>query len=469
MRLIQQQAPNVQELPGVMEPIPIREWRGVNTFDPFSIDDAFLTDAVNMTTADYPALAVRPGYTVLGSAIGGRVLGLGVWKDTELHAVFADGTWRKWTGSAWSTLKSGLNTTVDWTFTNFQGGWTDINLVGCNGIDGMLRYDGSTVQLFGNVPAGANFVTTYQNRLWVAFGKEIRACKLDQGDIWDDFTVTDSASYGKDIETPRGEPVSGLSGGLSKLTIATPNSLLKLNGALPSDFQTFTITDDEGFANNKSATTREGELSFVHPLGVFAYGGGVLPDRAFSEAVKGYQASISQSAAGTDGDRLYYTVSPDVTLVYDPRSGIQAWSVYKGFTPTQYAVFQHRLYVGDATGRVLRINDGTTDAGTPISWKAISKAFSLGSIARRGRWLKLWLTVEMAAGSSLTVSLSKSATGDADWVPVQSVTGTGSTAIQRIIIPVGSFARENVVRVKIEGTGWVRIHELTRQIRQLSM
>ncbi|MEK0313745.1 hypothetical protein [Cohnella sp. 56] len=469
MRLIQQQAPSVQELPGVTEPIPIREWRGVNTFDPLSIDDAYLTDAVNMTTADYPALAVRPGYTVLGGAIGGKVLGLGVWKDTELHAVFADGTWRKWTGSAWSTLKSGLHTTTDWTFTNFQGGWADINLVGVNGVDGMFRYDGSTVQLFGNAPAGSSYVTTYQNRLWVAFGQEIRASKLDEPEIFDAFGGTDSDSYGKTIETARGEDVIGLSAGLSRLTIATPNSLLRLNGSLPSDFQTFPITEDVGFASNKSAVTRDGELSFIHQLGIYVYTGGMLPDRAFSEIVKGYQTGISQSAAGTDGDRLYYTLRPDVTLVYDPRSGIEAWSVYKGFTPTCYARMQGRLYAGDAAGRVLRLEDGADDAGQPISWRAVSKAFTSAAIARRARWLKLWVVAEMAAGATMHVYLSKSAAGDADWELMQSVTGTGAMEAQRVIIPVGKYALERIVRVKLEGTGWVRIHELARQVRKLSL
>lgn len=159
MNLIQKPLSNYPPLSGV-QTITVREFRGVNTFDPFSIGEEFFTDMRNLTTDDYPTLTVRPGYTRLGNAIGTRVLGLGVWKNSQLHAVFNDGTWRRWNGSTWQTLLSNLNTSADWTFTNFQGNLDDVNLIGCNGVDGLYRYDGNAVQKFGDADDKINFITT---------------------------------------------------------------------------------------------------------------------------------------------------------------------------------------------------------------------------------------------------------------------------------------------------------------------
>ncbi|WP_127580184.1 hypothetical protein [Paenibacillus koleovorans] len=460
-----------QPLSGMLPPQSIREFRGVNSFDPYSIAENYFTDMLNMTSDDYPTASVRPGYTVLGSAIGTKVLGMGVWKDTELHAVFQDGTWRKWSGSAWSTLKSGLNTTAMWSFTNFQGNLTDVNLVGCNGVDGLHRYDGSTVQTFGDAPTNINYITTYQNRLWGASGKELHACKLDQPASWNDFGGTDEDSFAKDMESTRGENINMLSGSLSKLTIGMPNSLHELYGGLPSDFTVRLITEREGTANNRAAVVQESSLRFMHQTGLFEYlSGGMYPEKDFADIVEGFfRGSISANAVtGTDNLKLYFYDGTSQILVYDPRTGIQAWSIWNGFTPTCFTVFQHKLYIGDASGRVLRLGGAADDAGTPITWSAVTKPYTNPSAAQRQRWIKLWAMMELVSGSTVNVSLSKTADGS-DWELVHTVTGTG-TQIQRILLPIPSnFALANMIRVKFEGTGWARLHELTRQVRQLPL
>jgi hypothetical protein len=455
------------ELPGMQEPIPIREWQGANTFDPLSIADSYWTDVSNLTTADYPAASVRPGYSVLGSAIGTKVLGMGIWKDTELHAVFSDGTWRKWTGSVWTTLKSGLSTTAMWSFTNFEGNFAGINLLGANGVNGLHRYDGSTVQTFGDAPGSINYLTTYQNRVWGAFGREIRACKLDDATSWNSFPGTDEDSFGKPIESIRGEDVNMLSGSPSKLTIGMPNSLHELYGGLPSDFTVRKITEQTGVANNQAALVQDSYMRFLHQTGLFEYlSGGLYPDKAFSEIIAGFTQNITaNAAAGTDTEKLYFYDGSSCILMYDPRSGVQAWSVWHGIAPTCFTIFQHQLYIGDASGRVLRLGGAVDDAGTPIIWYAVTKPFTSSSISQRQRWLKLWLTVELAAGSSVQVYMSPSVSGN-DWTLIQTITTSGS---QRVLVPVQSFTLENTVRIKLAGTGWARIHELTRKVRLLPM
>lgn len=464
MKPVQYQPVAYQQLPGLTAPIPIREFKGLNTFDPLAINESFFTDMQNMTSDDYPAVSTRPGYSVLGT-FGTRVLGMGVWEGKELHVVFNDGTWRRWNGSTWTTLASGLSTTAEWTFTNFQGNFAQVNLIGCNGVNPMKRYDGSTVQNLAGAPSNGKYITTYQNRLWCAVGVELWSCKLDNATVWDNF-LNDDAAYRKTMESSRGEEINMLTGSLTKLTIGMPNGLHELYGGRPSDFNTKLITEDTGLASNKAQVTQDGVMRFIHGSGIYEYGGGVAPDKAFSEIIGKLLTGITdQSVAGTDGKKLYFNLPDDRLLVHDPRSGIQAWSLWRGIRAVHFASIGGTLFIGDAQGRVLRL-EGTTDGGNPITWSATTKPFNGSSLAQKMRWYKLWVMVELSG--SMDVYLSPSITGE-DWTLVQSITGTGAPLVRRVIIPVSSFARENWIRVKFAGTGWARIHEFTRQMRQLPL
>jgi hypothetical protein len=462
MRPIQYPITPAQQLDNISR-IPIREFRGLNTFDPLAIGDNYWSDVSNLDSSSFPAVEVRPGYSVIGQH-GTKVLGLGAWKGSEIHAVFNDGTWRKWDGSAWTTLKSGLSTTAEWSFTNFEGAWDGINLVGANGVNGLHRYDGSTVQTFGDAPANINHLTTYQNRIWGAFGNEIRACRLDNGEQWNHFPLTEEDSYGKTIESDRGEAISFLSGSMSKLVIGFPNSVRELYGALPSDFADKLVTDDEGFVNNHSGITNNGTLSFLHRTGIYQYSGGSLPSSEWSEIIGGYPLNLTSVATGTDGHKLYFQADTDL-IVFDGRTDIYAWNIWHGINATCF-LFTDGLYVGDAQGRVLKLG-GSTDNGSPIAWHAVSKAFSAALLAQLTRWYKLYITAELAVGSTFNVSMSKSVDGN-DWELVQSVVGNG-LGTTKILVPVGKYALESYVRIKLHGTGYVKLYEITRQTRTLPL
>jgi hypothetical protein len=468
--LIQREPVKYQSVTGMMEPTVIREFRGVNTFDPFSIADGFFTDMSNMTTDDYPAVSVRPGYSVIGTT-GTKVLGLGSYKDQKIVAVFNDGSMKSWDGSTWTTLKTGLSTSAMFSFAAFEGNLTGVNLIGANGVDGLHRYDGSTVQTFGDAPADINYITSFSNRLWGGSGKELRASSLDKPDKWNEFDINtygDEASYAKDIESTRGENINFLSGELTKLVIGMPNSRKELYGNLPSDFNDRLISDNSGFANNNSAVTKDGVIRSMHNTGIYEYvSGGMSPNNSFSEIVERYTQTItSNAAAGFDGVKQYFSTDYGDMLVYDPRSGVQAWSVWNDIQATCFLKFQNDLYIGDNLGRVLKLG-GTSDNGTAINWYAITKPFTNGSIAQKQRWIKLWTVWELAVGTTLNVYLSNTVDGN-DWELVHTVTGAG-LGIQRVIVPIQKYALVNTIRVKFEGTGWARMHEHSRQVRQLPL
>lgn len=468
MKTIQYPLPNYQPLPGMVDPITVRTFRGVNTYDPFSIDDSYFTDISNFMTDDFPTMTVRPGYTKLGSTYGTKVLGIGTWKDQQLHAVFNDGVWRRWDGTTWQTVLSGLSTTANCYFTNFKGNQSDECLFMTNGVNGLKKWDGTSAVAFGDAPSDINFITTYSNRLWGASGKELHASSLNKPDKWNEFDIStygDEASYAKTLETTRGEKINMVMGGLSKLMIGMPNSLHEMYGNLPSDFSFRLITEETGIANNQSGLVQDAVFYEIHVNGIYQYvTGGVGPDRSFSDSVKAYFTNINNSVAATDGKKFYFQIEPGKILVYDPR--LTTWTVYNGINATCFAIFQNQFYIGDDQGRVLRLG-GTDDAGTPITAYAVTKPFTNASVAQRMRWLKMWTFWELAAGSTLNIYFSATADGN-DWDLLQTITGTG-TQIQRVIIPVDKFQYENMVRIKFETIGWARLHEHTRKYRQLPL
>ncbi len=319
-RLIQYETPQYQPVQGHLPPITTREFRGLSTFDPLAIDESYFTDMSNFMTDDFPTLTTRPGYAVLGSAIGTKILGRGNWKDEELHAWGNDGTWRKWNGTSWTTLKSGLDTDAEWSSTAFEGNLGGVNLIAANGEDGLHRYNGSTVQTFGNAPADIKHLATYNKRLWGSSGMELRGSALNEPDEWNRFAGDESDSYADPIENTRGENINMLGGGMSKLVIGTPNSLHELYGWSAVDYEMRTVTEETGVANNKSAFVKDNMMRFIHKTGLYEYvSGGVSPDWSFSEAIKGLPIDEDVSAAATDGKKFYFLIETGKILVYDPR------------------------------------------------------------------------------------------------------------------------------------------------------
>jgi hypothetical protein len=464
MRNVQYQMPQYNQVSGLMPPISIREFRGLNTFDPLTINDSYFTDMQNMSTENFPALSTRKGYSVLGT-FGTRVLGMGAWQNKELHVVFNDGTWRRWNGSAWTTLASGLSTTAEWSFTNFEGNLDQINLIGSNGVNPMKRYNGSTVQDLSGAPSQGKYITTYQNRLWCAVGRELWASALDQPNEWNRFQVDQEDSYRKTIESTHGEDISMLSGSLSKLTIGMPTSLHELYGGIPADFNVKLITEASGVSSNKAITTLEGLMRFIHLSGVYEYAGGVSPDKSFSEIVGSLVTGVTpQACAGNDGTNLYFNIPNDKLLVYDTRPSVQAWTRWSGINAVEFIRIGSDLYIGDSNGRVLRLG-GSQDGTNAIPWSVTFKPFNNNSAAQMSRWYKMFLVAEFSG--TINIHMSNKVSGE-DWTLIDSITSTGLSA-QRIIIPVTQFTLENWVRIKLSGTGQIKLHEFTRQTRQLPL
>lgn len=463
-----------QPIRGLSDPIPIRQFDGIyKPDDPgFNIKDGLFTELINFCPDAYPAITTRPGYTVLGT-FGTRVLGMGAWKDQEMHIIFNDGTWRRLnTDGTWTTLKSGLNTSAEWTFTNFRGNLADINLIGSNGVDPIQRYDGAMVQNLAGAPAGGNYITTQSNRLYVAVGNDVKFSALNEADDW--TTVEDAGSI--PYNTTNGETINGLNAGNQHVTAFKPSSTAELWGTGPSNYSFQPVAVDIGITGNKAIAVKDDLLSFVSRDGLYNYAGGIRPKKDFSVAVDAFIRGMNQSAkekcvAISDGKYIYFGIPYGTAtennriLQYDPMHG--TWYTWDGIAVTQMIRVGQYLYFGDASGRVLRVG-GTTDNGQAITATAITKPFTAGSMARKQQWFKIWIVASIPTGSTLSVYVSGKESGES-WTLAKTLTADTDMQYKMILVPTNSIANANAVRLKIVATGPVTIHEITRQLREMPM
>lgn len=456
-------------------PKTINQWKGVNKLDRYSIGENYAMSTKNLTSDKYPALTVRPGQSILGSVIGTKVLGLGVWKDTELHAVFNDGTWRKWTGSAWSSpLATGLNTAAEWTFTNFKGALSDINLIGTNGVDQMRRYDGSIVTPITGAPAGANYVTQFADRVWCAVGNELKASAYRDATDWTTVSTPeeDTDSWYTTVETQDGETINGIKAGLTKMVITKPSSIHELYGYAPSDYSVRPVTYDTGTFNNKCMAVLNGVMYLMDATGIYKYTGGTLPSKVFSVRVQDYidkinQAAKGNSCIGTDGNKLYISIpvssssAPDTILVYDPK--YDTWFVWDNFSALHFAQISTNFYFGDNAGKVQRLT-GTTDNGVPINWDYVLAPITSPSYAQLIRWLTAWVTASVAVGSTFNVHLSKMDSGDSGWTILKAVPASGVVESTPIYLSANTQAQNaKYLRPKFSGSGPMDLREFARE------
>jgi len=444
--------------------------------DAFTIPDDNATDIKNMTTANYPVLSVRPGYSLLGSALSARVLGLSVWKQTELSAI-SNGTWYKYSGGSWSAVSGGgsLSTSANWSFTNFKGAFGAIYMVAANGVDAVKVYDGSTVSSLTDAPSGGNYIEQFAERVWCVVGNDLHGCALGNATNWSTFSGDDADPYIKTVETPAGETITAIKAGNSHLTIFFPNAMQELYGAVPSDFRTIPVTYNIGAVSNQAVTSVEGIFYFIHKTGFFQYGGGTLPSKEFSKPIQDLinrinPAQITKCAVGSNGKYVYAAIpldtatEPDTIIEFNTEFGI--FSVWKDYAPLNMATLSGTLYIGGVEGEVRQVGGSTSDNGTAINYYVISKPYAAGSLAQKLMWKRAWVTANVPVGSTMNVGLSKSDSGDTDFTTVQAIPADSVIEGTRVIIPTTTVSFANWIRYKISGTGPADIKEFAREEEQ---
>lgn len=447
---------------------PINKFLGVTTLDPFNAPVGSATSAKNLTgdSGVFPALSTRPNFAVVGTGFGASVNGMGLHLNSTLNVV-TGGTWRKYNGTSWTDVLTGLNTTAKWSFTNFKGSFSTINLIAVNGVDAPRKYDGTTVSNLAGVPAGINFkmIDQHDNRLYASDGKAVYFCALRKGEDWS--TLDEAGTI--QIETNTGEDVTAIKAGMKHLMVFKRNAFFELWGTGPHNY-TLQQVSETGAVGLNAVTVHDEAAYWISDSGAFRYTGG-LPRKDFSLPVLGFFQNINKTAAQnactiSTKDSVIFSIPTgtstvnDTTLQYLPNYGV--WFVWQDFSPTQWTFWNDKLTYGDGTGVYQQAGNGTA-----ISWEWISPPFGGGAFSARNQWYKLHYLIDVPSGSSLNVYVSRKAEGDTDWILVNNSYATGDS--RRVILPISQVANSNFLRVKLAGTGPVKFHELNIQQRVLPL
>lgn len=464
MKVVNYNIPNYQEVSGKGEEV-IREFKGLNSYDPLSIPSNFFTDLQNLDFDDYPTLSTRKGFEWIHTSTH-KAIGVGVWKGIELHVIRENGVWESYNGTTWKEIKTLMDSSAPYSFTNFQGNLSDINLFICNGSSGLYKYDGTTASTYGDAPSDINFITTYQNRLWGASsGNQIHACALDDAQHWQQFNGDQSDSFFKTIESERGESITMLNGGLSKLVIGMNNSVRELYGGLPQDFSDRIVSEEVGFISNSTNTTHNGTLYGIHDTGIYSYSGGTLPNKNEYDIVSKFDFNLKNSVCAINyNNDILFSIDNNILLL-DKKTYVNSWTLFNGINAEFFGNMKNELYI--TSGIYTFKWKGDNDNSSPINYSLTTKVFNNNSIANKQRLYKVYITAVITSGSVMRIHLSNSIEGN-DWELVNTVVGSGSE-VKRILVPVGKFALENFIRLKIEGSGYIKLYEINRQFRTLPL
>lgn len=405
-----------------------------------------------------------------------RFTGLGVLKDDTFLAITA-GRARsvKPDGSVGEPLISGLPSSSVWSFTNFQGNFTNMNIVAADG-NTTFAFDGNVVTLLSTAPSGLKYVTSYANRVYGAVGDTLHYSALRKADDWQ--TANDAGSIR--IETEEGDEITGLKPSNDFLMIFKRYSMFELRGTGPSSFRLIQVSDNIGCVSHNSIVAIGGALYWLGSDSIYRYSGGAAPESDFALAVKGYVDRITKghehrACAATDGRRYYVALpidgsqDPNILLEYDPT--FQVWTVWTPPSEVRaLAVRRGTVYAALKNGNLVKFDQtAATDDGQPISWSWESPPLGSGTYITRKRWYDMWVVVDLSAGSTLNVYLSPKPEGNDSWTLIKTVSAQTDMQSLRIILPVNLIAFANWVRVRLEGTGPAKVHELAYRERILPL
>lgn len=465
-----------EAISGLQPPNVLKEFGGMNQLNPFAIKDSQATRTKNITTKLYPSLSVRDGYSVLYDFTGDvEVDGIAVYEGKELH-VIANGFWQRFKAGIWTTMKTGLAVGKKWSFINFQGGFPTMNLIAANGHDPALRYDGTTVVTLGNAPAVSDFVTTHDNRVYIAAKNTVYYSALRKAEDWN--TVNESGSIV--VETTDGKEITGIIAGSARLTIFKGNSIHEMFGTRPDNYTMKMVTDSLGCPTGRSAKVIEGVIYFLGNDGIYRYSGGSLPDSSFSmpvqeELKKINKAYVHKSIAWAIGRKYYLAIPtgvyavPNVILEYD--IDFNTWNTWEfpSYVSCPFVEWEGVTYGGNALGQLMKF-DAEKDNGVAVEWEWLTKPFSMGSLAAKTRLYRLWIVADVPTGSSVHISITDSDNlKNPNWTLVQTITADTNLQKKQILIPVSLVNHSETFRLKISGIGQATVYEISKQERVFPM
>jgi len=432
-----------------------------------------LVDGYGWDFDEYPALKVRKGrtnYGASGSAVTRLLTNFG-----NVHLVRAVGTRLQYnsSGTTWSNI-SGTFTNTDWDAANF-----DLDgpvLILTNGTDTPRYWDGTTLATLPDMPKG-RYVASDNRRVYTAGvdGEEdvVHFCAFQ--DVTDWTTAQNSGAV--QFYTDRGGPVTALKAFQGQIWAFKKDAycLIFHTGDARTTHRLVEGSNDIGCASYKTVVEAGGYLFWLGLTDVYMGAGGAAspiggPIRRFLNDIN--TAYIQNACAFTDKERYYLCIptgnnqQPDTCLVYDTR--FEKWLPYSislgGFRFC--AQLNNVAYAGNNSGQTFKLNDGSTDAGTAIPWRVVSRPFDDGVKEAEKELWELHLQGRFPSGASYTFEVAPDDIGST-WheIDYDPTAASNATVNRNLIVPLDVVPLCHFYSYRIGGAGDVTIQEIQRYSR----
>lgn len=395
--------------------------------DPVLIPEGAVVDAVNVHFDRKGATTLRPGITLLGTAMvsGATYNCLGLYdarfsneNNNSALAVFSNGTQNDvyfYNGGSWSVTLAGYTSGNKHRFATFSD-----RVIMVNGTTNTLacfsssswETSGPPINIDGMSGYSPKFVEVFKGRVYLA-GDSTNPDNIYYSSVVDvngTITFTPSSDF-EPINPNDGENLTGLKRYATELLCFKPNYLYR--------FKTSGVDADPlikiGTRSQESIIEGKKGLYFHHDAGFFKYVGGYPAEisRPISDFVDAIPMSYrTEISSWKDADHIYWSIG-DVTIegetyanaVVRYTESSELWTVYSYATEIRRGSDYNdgttlNQIVGDDTGAVYTFNSGTTDNGEAIPYRMIT-GWIEGNIAELKQMEELVAICEKAQGSKL--------------------------------------------------------------------
>lgn len=374
---------------------------------PHRIADNQSPDLLNVNFDQFPAIQSRKGYVALNATqIDGNPIKTLISynkNNGSKYLLATSGTSiYQWNGTQWVAIKTGL--TGNGLVFGYQV-FND-NLYMCNGVDGLLKYDGTTVSTVAGAPQG-KYLTLFKNHMFMAGDPAnpnlVYFSDLATAESWPALDVIAE-------NTNDGDVITGLKVFKDMLVIFKERGKFILKGSGPSYYVNVGPIGKGTVSQNSAVVIPDYEsghgdlLVFLARDGVYAFDG--VHDRLLSDPIQGsvnlWNQQYLSGAVAVDYGHKYWLSVPEGTVVNNTRTYVfdyihMAWTRYS-IAASCFVVYQDptkltpTLYSGDTTkGVVYQQDTGTTDNGAAFDAYYVTKNFDLGSPAHMKRFKGLFL------------------------------------------------------------------------------
>lgn len=447
---------------------------GIDTSNsPFFVKDSALIDGYGWDFNEYPALSVRKGRTSYGTAGTGTTRLLTNFGNT--HLVRAVGTSLSYnsSGTTWTSI-AGTFADIDWDGSNFDIGGPALILT--NGTDTPRYWNGSALATITQMPKGL-YVASDNLRVYTTGVTgdmdTISYCAFENALDW----TTAENSGAVQFYTANGGPCTAIHAFNGSIWVFKKDALgiIYHTGNSKATHRLVTISDYIGCVSYKTVKQVGPYLFWLGQNQVYIGAGDGAVE--IGQQVKAYLDNINLSAISNAcafaDDQSYYlciptgtNTQPDTCLVYN--------YIYKKWLPYSINLGGFRFgaslngnsYAGDNVGQIYKVNDGTTDNGTAISWEVDSRPFDDGSKESEKALYEMYLQGKFPTGTTLSVEVSPDDIGST-WYAVTPFPGNNSLAVTNsmMIVPLDTVPLCNFYRYRISGSGPANIQEVQRYSR----